>query len=203
MQAEKSGLAPAVIGGIIGAVIGVALDVVLEGGLLKTRYELSWFPVVIGVLTGLGVRLANRHHMERSYCRGAVSALIALAAIVASSFAVREAMARRDTSKELTAAAAKAEAPAEEADAEEAPAEDAEAAPAEPPPRAPAAGSAPAGVIGQPKAPGALNPWQFVFMALGALVAYELGRGPDPARRAAADEPRSEEPPLGGTDPSN
>jgi hypothetical protein len=65
------------------------------------------------------------------------------------------------------------------------------------------ANTGPAGVIGRPKAPGELNPWQFVFMALGALVAYELGRGPDPARRTAVDEPRSDEPIVGGTDPSN
>jgi hypothetical protein len=57
------------------------------------------------------------------------------------------------------------------------------------------------GVAGNPRG-GDLNPWQFVFMALGALVAYELGRGvgaPKPV------EPVDATPPEGmgrATDPS-
>lgn len=201
MQADRSGLGPAVLGGIIGAAVGVGLNVVLEGAFLGRRIEASWFPVVIGVLTGLGVRLANRHHMNRSYARGAVSALIALAAIVASSFAVKEVMARRETqAKAAPAAAPKADAEAAEQEDDAAEADAAAEAP-EPTPDREAAGG-PVGVIGQPKGANDISPWQFVFMALGALVAYELGRGPDPAKRAAAEE-QPAEPVAGGTDPSN
>ena len=57
------------------------------------------------------------------------------------------------------------------------------------------------GVVGNPRA-GDLNPWQFVFMALGALVAYELGRGVGAPK---AVEPVDTTPPEGmgrATDPS-
>jgi hypothetical protein len=202
MQADRPGLGPAVLGGIIGAAVGVGLNVVLEGAFLGRRIEASWFPVVIGVLTGLGVRLANRHHMNRSYARGAVSALIALAAIVASSFAIKEVMARRETQAKATPNASAPKADADEA-ADDAAGEGAaaEAAAPEPMPDRESAGGR-TGVIGQPKGPNDINPWQFVFMALGALVAYELGRGPDPAKRAAV-EAQPEEPLVAGTDPSN
>lgn len=200
MQADRPGLGPAVLGGIIGAAVGVGLNVVLEGAFLGRRIEASWFPVVIGVLTGLGVRLANLHHMERSYARGAVSALIALAAIVASSFAIKEVMARRETQAKATPAAAAPEADADEAADEAGGAADEAAAP-ETSDREAARG--PVGVVaGPPKGPNDINPWQFVFMALGALVAYELGRGPDPAKRVAV-EGQPAEPVVGGTDPSN
>jgi hypothetical protein len=200
MQADRPGLGPALLGGVIGAAIGVGLDVVLEGAFLGKPYDLKWFPVVIGVLTGLGVRWANRQHLERSYARGAVSALIALAAIVASSFAIKEVMARRETAAKATPAAA----PKAETDeaADEQPAADAgEAAPETRPERETAAAPA-GGVVGQPKGVNDINTWQFVFMALGALVAYELGRGPDPAKRADV-EGQPEEPLVAGTDPSN
>jgi hypothetical protein len=190
------------LGGIIGAAVAVGLNVVLEGGFLGgQRIEAQWFPVVIGALTGLGVRLANRHHMDRSYARGAVSALIALAAIVASSFAVKEVMARRETQAKAAPIGAAAQAEAEESADEAADADAGEAEAAEPTPDREAA-RGPVRVGGQPKGPNDINPWQFVFMALGALVAYELGRGPDPAKRAPAEAP-PEEPLSGGTDPSN
>jgi hypothetical protein len=182
-----------VVGGIIGAIIGIALHVVLETGMLGTRVEASWFAVVIGVLTGLGVRQANRHHMERSYARGAVSGLIALAAIVASSFAIKEVMARKETQAKTgtVAAAAPANAEAEE----EEPVAQAE----------PAAGRlGPVGGVGKGR-PSDFSPWSFVFMALGALVAYELGRGIDHSKRAepVPGEPGPAGEPMGrATDPS-
>ena len=89
MRTEHGGLVPTLVGGVIGAAVGVGLQVVLEAGLLGQRFEASWCAIVIGLLVGLGVRRANRHHLHRSYVRGAMSGLIALAAIVASSFAIR------------------------------------------------------------------------------------------------------------------
>jgi hypothetical protein len=200
MQAEKSGLVPTLIGGVVGAAVGVALQVVLETGLLGQRLEASWCAVVIGVLVGLGVRQANRHHMNRSYVRGAVSGLIALAAIVASSFAIQEVMSRREVrplgGKQVAAAKADEEATDEDATgAAEATVDEPIEEPARP--QAVGLGGVPArGVTSD------LNPWQFVFMALGGLFAYELGRGADPAKRSALEETPNE-PLVGGTDPSN
>ena len=65
------------------------------------------------LLTGLGVRQANRTHMERSYLRGALSGIIALAAIYGSTVVIAEVMKKRDQAmvmKSATAAAETAEA---------------------------------------------------------------------------------------------
>ena len=62
-------------------------------------------------------------------------------------------------------------------------------------------GTAEGGQIGQPvKAPD-FNVWQFAFMAVGALLAYEFGRGTG----RAAEEGGAERPaePVVMTDPSN
>jgi hypothetical protein len=202
MQAERSGLGPAVLGGVVGAAVGVGLHTVLETGMLGTRVEAPWFAVVIGILTGLGVRMANRHHMERSYARGAISGLIALAAIVASSFAVKEVMSRREGQpKTGLPEVAKADAVADEADDADADATEELAAEAE---RPAARTERPAGMVGAPKGgPSDLNPWQFVFMAVGGLVAYELGRGIDHSKRAEPVVEGEPGEPLGrATDPS-
>ena len=161
------GVGPTLLGGIVGAAVGVGLHTVLETGMLGKPIEASWFAIVIGLLTGLGVRQANRTHMERSYLRGALSGLIALAAILRQhggdcrgdektrSSDGAEASGRGGETDEASddaadgddAASAEAETPAADADRTMNPA---------------LAG----GVVGNPRA-GDLNPWQFVFMALG------------------------------------
>lgn len=196
------GVGPTLLGGIVGAAVGVGLHTVLETGMLGKPIEASWFAIVIGLLTGLGVRQANRTHMERSYLRGALSGIIALAAIYGSTVVIAEVMKKRDQAmvmKTVTAAAETDEASDAAADGDDAAAVEAET-PAADADRTmnPALAN---GVVGNPRA-GDLNPWQFVFMALGALVAYEFGRGvgaPKPA------EPVDATPPEGmgrATDPS-
>jgi hypothetical protein len=209
MHAEKRSLAPSVVGGVIGAAVGVGLHVALESGMFGTRIEAAWFAIVIGVLTGLGVRMACRGCMDRSYARGAIAGIIALAAIVGSSFAIREVMKRTEsTAKGPVAAATDANAETaatDEAAGDEDAADEAEPA-ADAQPVANERTAPPRGQIGMGAAKGGLadpNPWEFVFMALGGLVAYELGRGADPAKRAVPVEGESREPVVGGTDPSN
>jgi hypothetical protein len=205
----RPGWGPTLIGGIVGAAVGIGLHIVLETGVLGTPpYEAAWFAIAIGLLTGLGVRWANKNHMERSYARGAASAFIALGAIVLSTFLISKVMASRDAmaKKPITGATmpADAETDAEAGDAVGANADAADAAPAA---DAPAdRGAAPVGQTdraGRPRGPDDLNPWQFVFMALGGLVAYEFGRGIDHSKRAVPADERSEESLVGGTDPSN
>jgi len=205
MHAEKKGLAPAIVGAIIGAAVGVGLHVVLATGMLGYRNEASWFAIVIGVLTGLGVRMACRGCMDRSYARGALAAVVALAAIVGSSFAIREVMKRSETTTKGPVAAAKnpeadaaADADAEDADVAD-PAASAEpvAVPRIAPPRGQIGMGA--GVKGGLANP---SPWEFVFMALGGLVAYELGRGIEHSKRAEPVDAEAREPVVGGTDPS-
>jgi hypothetical protein len=202
MQAERSGLVPTLVGGVIGAAVGVGLQVVLEAGLLGQRFEASWCAIVIGVLAGLGVRQANRHHMNRSYLRGAVSGLIALAAIVASSFAIKEVMLRSEVSPAggRKLAAAKADAADATDDADNGAIAEAEAA--EAPVADAGRGAAGVGGSAPQRLASDLNPWQFIFMGLGGLFAYELGRGADPAKRREVAEVDRTEPIVGGTDPS-
>jgi hypothetical protein len=190
------------LGGLVGAAVGVGLHTLLETGMLGKPIEASWFAIVIGLLTGLGVRQANRTHMERSYLRGALSGLIALAAIYGSTVVIAEVMKKRDQAMATkpTAAAGEADEASEDAaDGDEATTAEAEtpAADAERTMNPALAG----GVVGNPRA-GDLNPWQFVFMALGALVAYEFGRGAGAPKPA---EPVDTTPPEGmgrATDPS-
>ncbi len=202
-QAEKQGgLASAVVGGVIGAAVGVGLHALLETRVLMSPGGAAWFAIAIGLLTGIGVRMATGRHLERSYARGAISGLIALGAIVASSFVIQEIMKRREVavkSDPAPVAAAKDDAAADEA-------EDADAEAVEEPEEAPAprAVASPVGMgVGAPKAGATdVNPWHFVFMALGGLVAYELGRGVDHSKRV---EPVVDEPAEGmgrATDPS-
>lgn len=196
------GVGPTLLGGVVGAAVGVALHTVLETGMLGKPVEASWFAIVIGLLTGLGVRQANRTHMERSYLRGALSGLIALAAIYGSTVVIAEVMKKRDQAMKTKPAAAVDGAVEKEGDAtkrDETPTAEAET-PAEETDRTmnPALAG---GVVGNPRA-GDFNPWQFVFMAIGALVAYELGRGVGAPK---GGEPADATPPEGlgrATDPS-
>lgn len=200
MQAEnpgqagkQGGLVSAVVGGVLGAAVGVGLHAVLETSVLKAPGGAAWFAIAIGLLTGIGVRMASGAHLDRSYVRGAISGLIALGAIVASSFVIKEIMSRREVAVKSDVAPAAA---AQDAATDDAKADDADAKADEEPAEEPtvAKGAAPpVGMgIGAPKAGATdVSPWQFVFMALGGLVAYELGRGVDHSKRIGSvpDEP--------------
>lgn len=196
------GVGPTLLGGVVGAAVGVALHTVLETGMLGKPVEASWFAIVIGLLTGLGVRQANRTHMERSYLRGALAGLIALAAIYGSAEVIANVMKKRDQAMKSKPAAAADEAVEKEGDATTT--DETTTAEAEAPAKEADRTINPAlagGVVGNPRA-GDLNPWQFVFMALGALVAYELGRGVGAPK---GGEPADATPPEGlgrATDPS-
>jgi hypothetical protein len=196
------GVGPTLLGGVVGAAVGVGLHTLLETGMLGKPIEASWFAIVIGLLTGLGVRQANRTHMERSYLRGALSGLIALAAIYGSTVVIAEVMKKRDQAMVTKPAAAAGE--ADEASEDAADGDEAAVTEAETPAADTDRTMNPAlagGVVGNPRA-GDLNPWQFVFMALGALVAYEFGRG---AGAPKAAESVNTTPPEGmgrATDPS-
>ena len=190
------GLGATLIGAIIGAAVGVGLHQFLEVGL---QMEASWFFIVIGLLTGLGVRQANKSLAGKvSYVRGAISGLVALAAIVGSIYLVSILMAKRDTTSSKPLAEAAPAATAEDNEAGDA-ATDETPAPATQPEARPAV--APGGVGKMGGRAEEFSTWQFVFMAVGAFVAYEFGRGSGPRTPHPAPEASGE--PVVYTDPSN
>lgn len=194
------GVGPTLLGGIVGAAVGVGLHTLLETGLLGKPIEASWFAVIIGLLTGVGVRQANRQHMERSYLRGAISGIVALAAIYGSTVIIAEIMKKRDVSIAAKPPAAAADEEAGD-DGETAGGDASAAEPAEESADE-SQNSALAGMGTMQTRASDLNPWQFVWMALGALVAYEFGRGAGAPKVA---EPTDTTPPEGlgrATDPS-
>jgi hypothetical protein len=199
------GWGPTLLGGVAGAAVGVALHVALEMGVLGRQISAPWFVVFTGLLTGLGVRLANKSLAGRvSYMRGAVAAVIALAGILLTFPAMKYALTVRGESETKEALANRGEnKPADaDADASDEPAEGTDVDPGE---RRPANLEEGVGVVGEGgRMP---NPQDFnlkmaIYMALGALLAYDFGRGVG-ARRAA---PESSAPPPDepvATDPSN
>jgi hypothetical protein len=189
---DRVGWGPTLIGGIVGAAIGVGLHLALEVG---ANYEAPWFAVITGLMTGIGVRQATKSHAhDVSYARGAMASIIALAAIVLSYPAISWALdmkskaASKDSKKEQTAQVKTESGAGDSADdaaTDAAPAEAADAAPA---------GAAPAGRIGAPKKTLSaqlkdFNLKQYLLMALGALVAYPLGRGSEASTRPPGEEP--------------
>jgi hypothetical protein len=168
------GLGPTLVGGAIGALLGVGLHLLVE---TTTSFEAAWFAIVIGLLTGLGVNQANKSLAGRvSYLRGAIAAAIALAAIVGRPMVIAKAVTGDNT-----------QAPAGRRDAGDRTLDD-ETADSEP-------SSTDAKTPTDAKTEDAIrealnngmeldvaradafNVWQFVFMAVGTFIAYELGRG--------------------------
>jgi hypothetical protein len=177
----------ALIGAIIGAALGIGLLIAVY-----LLFQIDHVALAIGValLTGLGVRTLVSTTGHASYTRGALTGILALAAYVGGWLLVAEvakAMAARTPKRAPAAAAQKAD-----QDADQAAAPAGEAAVPEPQPigRGPTGAAAPKAV-----APGQ-NPLDYVWLAIAALVAYELGRG------TGAKPVEMEEPPGPETEPA-
>ena len=190
------GFVPTLLGGVIGAAAGIGVQVLVEAVAMR---QAPWMAVIIGLATGLGVRMFTKaKHPGVSYLRGAIAGLIALGAV----FAGQKAVAMAFTKQSNAAAAAMAKTAGGEKSDESAPAGDDKAA---------AAGVAAqeSSMRDRPGAGGAMldkmrrgpdnsDVWQFAFMAIGAFLAYEFARGSN-SPQPAASEPE----PMGGMDPSN
>jgi hypothetical protein len=166
MQFAKS-----LIGGIIGAAIGIAL--------LFAIYRFSdgfWSAVPFAILTGLGVRMAVNTAGHASYARGALTAILALAAYIGGLSLVAA----------VTTASARAPvahaAAADESSKGSGDSEDKDAGSAAPAPvvetKMSTGGEGHRGPI---VAPQQFNAWNFVWLGVAAFIAYELGRGSDAA----------------------
>lgn len=181
------GMGSGLLGGLIGAVAGVAGQAGLE---LGAGIEAPWFPLVTGLLSGLGVRFGSGEAIKQvSYARGGLAGLLALGAMVGGMQgigAVALQRATEDASKPIvptvTSNAATGDAAEEGSDAKP-------TAPSEAP-VATAADARTAGDKSSAKGPKDPSPLPFVCMAIGAFVAYELGRGftPAPAEEHTDDD---------------
>lgn len=165
----KNALIGAIVGGLIG--VGVLIAAFMFFGVQHTALAL-----VVAGLVGAGVRAMVSTKGHASYVRGAVTALVAIAAFVGGNIVVAKV-----AQSQMAANAAQPMRPAPSSERELAAAtEDASAeAPAEPDVEAVevrrTALPAGSGVRGPKKSD--YSPMDFILLSVAALVAYELGRG--------------------------
>jgi hypothetical protein len=178
---------------LVGAIVGAALGI----GLLIAVYLLfgidkMWMAIPVAVLTGLGVRMVASTSGHASYLRGAITVLLAMGAYLGG-LAITRAVAnhRADTVAKANPPRAAAQEPGEAGDAKDAPVADA------PPVTAPPVAPAPTEITRRPAMPNQqFSTWDFISLAVAALVAYELGRGTGLPRDELAARP-SEPAPAG------
>lgn len=167
------------VGGLIGAAVAIGIYVAL---MLGTGNSAVWFPVVTGALVGFGVMQACKTDGNRSYARGAISGLIAAAAMLGGDLVAKEVLTKK------AAAAGNKAAPAKKAEAKEEASEDEGEGEAEAEEEEVVAQETPKGGdldsdkggIGAPKQLGQNDVWPFAFMAFGIFLAYEFARGSAP-----------------------
>ncbi len=164
-------LGKTLVGAVIGAALGIGLLVAIY---LLFRMDDVWLAIPVAILTGLGVRTLVSTSGHASYVRGAITGVLALAAYlggwwVAAQVATQLASAAQ--SKQLPLADTTE--PAEDAD--DTGAEPAAAAPA--PVDRPIPAARPSGAGMAKTLPPGQSPWDYVWLGIAALVAYELGRG--------------------------
>jgi len=176
---------PTLAGAVVGAAIGVVLHLALEvyGGI-----EAPWFAILIGLLVGLFVRKFDKSCAGHvSYVRGALAGLIALGAIVGSTYLLSFALAKASAMARGKPALVAAQ-PADEDAAREG--GEADATELEPDVPLELARPAPFAGAGRAGGAGELSVLQFIFIAVGTFIAYELGRGT--GRTPAPQQPTAE-----------
>jgi hypothetical protein len=183
MQLGKS-----IVGAIIGAILGIGLLIVVY---LIFGIDKMWMAIPVAVLTGLGVRMVATTKGNASYLRGAITVLLAMGAYLGG-LSITKAVANH---RAQTVKAAPAPSKSEEAtDAGDAKDQAAEAKPIEAPPVAPVKMDPSAR---RPALPNSFSTWDFLSLAVAALVAYELGRGTEAGHKTVGAEAPGEPAPAG------
>jgi hypothetical protein len=171
-------LGKTLVGAIIGAAIGIAILIAVQH---FRQLDQTWLAIIVALLVGLGVRAMVSTTGHPSYLRGALTGLLALAAYYGGTQLYSELATRGILAKKMQAPPPVAANEADGADGE-APETDAEADGVTVP-VVPAADARPAvqprDVAKAPMQPG--SPWDYVWLTVAALLAYELGRGSEPA----------------------
>lgn len=180
------------LGGLLGAAVGVAGQAGLE---LGAGVEAPWFPLITGLFAGLGVRFGSGQAIKQvSYARGGLAGLLALGAMVGGMQgigAVALQRATEDASKPIVPSVASSAGAT--GDGAEESSDSANASSAGGSAQA-ASDTLTAGDTSSVKRPKDPSPLPFVCMAIGAFVAYELGRGftPAPAEEHDDDDDRED-----------
>ncbi len=188
-------LGKTLVGAIIGAALGIGLLLVAY---LQFGIDKMWLAIPVALLTGFGVRMMVATSGRASYLRGAITVVLALGAYLGG-LTISKTIANHR--------AANADKPSPHVAAKDEPGEpvaakEGEPAAEAPPVIAPPTTAAPSDVaVRRPMVPGQFSTWDFLSLAVAALVAYELGRGTAavPVRVVETDRPSG--PPPAGTHP--
>jgi hypothetical protein len=206
MQLGKT-LVGAVIGGLVGAAVCVAIT-------KFTGWDKMWLAILVALLTGIGVRMLVNTTGHASYARGALTAILAVAAYFLSFWASTLITTKGAAAREINAQAGVRQAAADDdaadddaadndapdgdaADGEAANAANGETEDADDEAADNAEPAAPANTeeerqplaasIPRPQRPPERSPWEYLALAIAALVAYQLGRGSEAPRAYATD----------------
>jgi hypothetical protein len=191
MQLGKS-----LVGALVGGAVGIAA---LIGIHMLTGWDKAWLAILVALITGVGVRWAVNTSGHASYARGALTALVAILAFLAwypiqAQLTVRGALAKpilpnraaatdaepaNTVEADETAESADADGNDDAADSTETAAADTEAADPAADAAVQPADEAPNVVPGGLARPRAqqFSTWDFVWLCVAGLIAYELGRG--------------------------
>jgi hypothetical protein len=112
MQLGKS-LVGAVIGGLVGAAVCVAIT-------KFTGWDKMWLAILVALLTGIGVRMLVDTRGHASYARGALTAILAVAAYFLSFWASTLITTKGAAAREINAQAGVRQAAADDAAADDA-----------------------------------------------------------------------------------
>jgi hypothetical protein len=187
MEALTMQLGKSLVGAIIGAALGIGLLIAVY---LLFGIDKMWMAIPVAILTGLGVRTVAATSGHASYLRGAITVVLAMGAYLGG-LAITKAVANHlaaNVAKQFPSHSAK-EGPG---DAGEAKVE--EPAAVAPPVAAPTApANTDLAAARRTTVQPGINTWDFLSLAIAALVAYELGRGtgagPKENVEMAPDEP--------------
>ena len=159
------------IGAIVGVALGAGFILVLSANAPPQRE--MWPMLVVGLLAGLSMKILASDG-KVSFLRGGLAAAVAIGAYYGGTLAEEKAI----QSRAPTAADMPDLSDQIEPDVDDEGEEDAEEPAAAPPPAAPIADGAsrPAGTIGA-NAPQGNEPRDIAFLVVGALLAYQVGKG--------------------------
>ncbi|HEY4234686.1 MAG TPA: hypothetical protein VGM76_14730 [Lacipirellulaceae bacterium] len=177
MQLGKS-----LVGAVIGSVLGVGLVVAIYYFFVLDHAGLA---ILVAACAGLGVRAMVTTRGHASYLRGALTCILAIAAFAGSKFLIADLAARgllADVRPIKRLVARPVDNPGGATGDGDTTAQPTETPQIE---RRPGNGDM---VTGKSRSPQRFSTWDFIWLSVAALVAYELGRGTDATR--ATDQAR-------------